>query len=34
MIACWKGIIEDIDFGGSIIHLDIIEKIDPEKNFT
>jgi hypothetical protein len=31
MIAYWKGIIEEIHFGGSIGPLVIIEKIDPEK---
>jgi hypothetical protein len=31
MISCWKGIIEEIHFGGSIIPLDIIEKLDSEK---
>jgi hypothetical protein len=31
MIACWKGIVKEIHFGGSIIPLDIIENIDPEK---
>jgi hypothetical protein len=31
MIARWKGIIEGIHFGGSIIHLGIIEEIDPKK---
>jgi hypothetical protein len=31
MIAYWKGIIEDINFGGSIILLDIIEKLNLEK---
>jgi hypothetical protein len=30
-IARWKGIIEEIHFGGSIIPLAIIEKLDPEK---
>jgi hypothetical protein len=31
MIAHWKGIIEEINFWGSIIPLDIIENIYPEK---
>jgi hypothetical protein len=31
MIARWKGFIEDIHFGGSIIPLDIIENLNPEK---
>jgi hypothetical protein len=31
MIARWKGIVEEIHFGGSIIHLTIIENIYPEK---
>jgi hypothetical protein len=31
MISCWKGIIEDIHFEGSIIPYFIIEKLDPEK---
>ena len=31
MIAHWKDIIKDIHFGGSIMPLDIIYKIDPEK---
>jgi hypothetical protein len=31
MIARWKGIIEEINFGGSIIPLDIIENLDLEK---
>jgi hypothetical protein len=31
MIARWKGIIEEIHFGGSIMFLAIIEKLDPEK---
>jgi hypothetical protein len=30
-IAHWKGIIEEIHFGGSIMPLDIIEKLYPEK---
>jgi hypothetical protein len=31
VIACWKGIVEEIHFGGSIIPLDIIEKLDLKK---
>jgi hypothetical protein len=31
MIARWKGIIEEIHFGGSIMPLDIIENLDLEK---
>jgi hypothetical protein len=31
MIANWKGIIEEIHFGGSIMPLDIIENLDLEK---
>jgi hypothetical protein len=31
MIACWKGIIEEIHFGGSIMPLDIIENLYLEK---
>jgi hypothetical protein len=31
MIAHWKGIIEEIHFGGSIMPLDIIENLDLEK---
>jgi hypothetical protein len=31
VIACWKGIIEEIHFGGSIMPLDIIENLDLEK---
>jgi hypothetical protein len=31
MIACWKGIVEEIHFGGSIMPSVIIEKIDPKK---
>jgi hypothetical protein len=31
MIACWKGIIEEIHFGGSIMPSVIIEKLDLEK---
>jgi hypothetical protein len=31
MIARWKGIIKEIHFGGSIMPLDIIEKIYPKK---
>ena len=30
-ISRWKGIIEEIHFGGSIMPSTIIEKIDPEK---
>jgi hypothetical protein len=31
MIARWKGIIEEIHFGGSIMPLNIIENLDLEK---
>jgi hypothetical protein len=31
VIARWKGIIEEIHFKGSIMHLDIIEEFDPKK---
>jgi hypothetical protein len=31
VIACWKGIIEGIHFGGSIMLLAIIEELYPEK---
>jgi hypothetical protein len=31
VIARWKGIIEEIHFGGSIMPLAIIEDLDPEK---
>jgi hypothetical protein len=31
VIARWKGIVEEINFGGSIIPLDIIENLDLEK---
>jgi hypothetical protein len=31
MIARWKGIVEEIHFGGSIMPLYIIEKVDLEK---
>jgi hypothetical protein len=31
MIARWKGIIKEINFGGSIIPFGIIEKFYPEK---
>ena len=31
VIARWKGIVDEIHFGGSMIHLDMIEKLDPEK---
>jgi hypothetical protein len=35
MIARWKGIVDEINFWGEIIHSSIIEKIDPEKpSFT
>ena len=30
-IACWKGIIEEINFGGSIMPSNIIENLDLEK---
>jgi hypothetical protein len=30
VIACWKGIIEEIHFGGSTMLLNIIEEIDHE----
>jgi hypothetical protein len=33
VIARWKGIIEEIHFGASIMPLDIIEELDPEKTF-
>ena len=33
VIARWKGIIEEIHFGGSIMHLAIIENLDLEKKF-
>jgi hypothetical protein len=32
MIAHWKGIIEEIHFGGSFKSFDYIEVIDPKKN--
>jgi hypothetical protein len=32
MIARWKGIIEEIHFGGSIMPFDIIEKLYPGKS--
>ena len=32
MIACWKGIVEEIHFGGLLIHLDIIENLNIEKH--
>jgi hypothetical protein len=32
MIACWKGIIEEIHFGSSIMPSDIIENLAPEKH--
>jgi hypothetical protein len=31
MIARWKGIVEEIHFGGSIMPSAIIEKLDPKK---
>jgi hypothetical protein len=31
MIACWKGIIEEIHFGGSIMDSTIIENLDLKK---
>jgi hypothetical protein len=31
MIARWKGLLEEIHFGGSIMSLDIIENFDIEK---
>jgi hypothetical protein len=31
MIACWKGIVEEIHFGGSIMPSNIIENLDLEK---
>jgi hypothetical protein len=31
MIAHWKGIVEEINFGGSIMPLTIIENLDLEK---
>ena len=31
MIVHWKGIVEEIHFGSSIMPLNIIQKIDPEK---
>ena len=31
MIAYWKGIVEEINFGGSIMPSNIIEEIYPEK---
>jgi hypothetical protein len=31
VIARWKGIIEEIHFGGSIMPSTIIEELDPEK---
>jgi hypothetical protein len=33
MIARWKGIVEDIHFGGSIMTSAIIKKLDPKKTF-
>jgi hypothetical protein len=32
VIARWKGIVEEIHFGGSIIPLDIIEELYAEKH--
>jgi hypothetical protein len=31
MISRWKGVVEEIHFGGSIMSSAIIEKLDPEK---
>ena len=31
MIARWKGVVEEIHFGGSMMPLAIIEELDPEK---
>jgi hypothetical protein len=31
VIARWKGIVEEINFGGSMIPLDIIENLDLKK---
>jgi hypothetical protein len=31
VIACWKGIVNDIHFGYSMIPLDIIENLNLEK---
>jgi hypothetical protein len=31
MIACWKGIVEEIHFGGSIMPLEIVENLYLEK---
>jgi hypothetical protein len=31
MIVHWKGIVEKIHFGGSIMSLSVIEKLDPKK---
>jgi hypothetical protein len=31
VIACWKGIIEEIHFGASMMHLTIIEDINTKK---
>jgi hypothetical protein len=31
VIARWKGIVEEIHFGGSIMHLALIDNIDLEK---
>jgi hypothetical protein len=33
MIASWKGIVEEIHFGGSIMSSTIIEKLNPKKTF-
>ena len=30
VIACWKGIVEEIHFGGSIMPSTIIQELDPE----
>jgi hypothetical protein len=31
MIVHWKGVVDEIHFGVSIMHLDINENLDPEK---
>jgi hypothetical protein len=31
VIACWKGIVKEIHFWGSIMPSTIIEELDPEK---
>ena len=31
VVARWKGIVEEIRFGGAMMPLDIIEEIDPKK---